>query len=192
MGTFVQNPATPAFDWGESVYSGTGSELTKELVSSKVSTTMTAAEDMRALFVSYLANLNATLAAYNVGAITVPSVTSPTLDSSTITAPTIPSDGGLLDDLLARLIADLTTGATGLDPIVEQAIWDRADDRLTVVEAAQQTEIEEYFASRGFPLPPLAMAARLQEHINERARSRNDLNDKILIQSSELDRKSVV
>lgn len=120
----------------------------------------------------------------------MPSLTAPTLDGTTITAPTIPSDGALFATLLARLITDLGSGATGLDPTVEQAIWDRADARLTVQEAKDQTEIESYFSSRGFSLPAGAMAGRLQEQINERARNRTDLNDKILIQSSELAQKN--
>lgn len=183
---YVDDFADPPFEWGGEVYSGLGSEDAKELVTSKITETMASAEEMKTLLLTYLDNLNTAIQEYNVGTVTVVDVADPTLDSTTITAPTIPSDGTLFTDLLTRVINDLQSGATGLDAVVEQAIWDRADARLAVQEAKDQAEIEDYFAARGFDMPPGAMAGRLQEHTNERARNRTDLNDKIIIQSSNL------
>lgn len=191
MGTYVPNIAEPPFEFGDKAYpGGTGGWETEALVQAKYDATMSVAEEMRTLFLSYLSDLNGVIKEFDAGSIVVSALVSPTLDSTTITAPTIPSDGALFATLLARLIADLESGATGLDPAVEQAIWDRADARLTVQEAKDQTEIESYFSSRGFDLPTGAMAGRLQEHLNERARNRTDLNDKILIQTSELAQKN--
>lgn len=187
---YVDDFPDPPFEWGDEVYHGLGAEEAKTLVVDNIGTMMTTAEEMKTLFITYLENLNTAIQEYNVGTITVADVADPTLDSTTITAPTIPSDSTLFTDLLDRVIADLQSGATGLDATVEQAIWDRADARLTVQEAKDQAEIEDYFSSRGFDMPTGAMAARLQEHTNERARNRTDLNDKILIQSSELAQKN--
>lgn len=93
-------------------------------------------------------------------------------------------------DLLTRVLTDLQTGATGLDPTVEQEIFDRAIARQSIESDKKQQEIEEYFASRGFDLPPGAMAGRLQEQTNEVLRNTNDLNGKILIEQAELAQKN--
>jgi len=190
MGTYVPDFADPPFEWGTPVISDGIGATALGLVEDKYTTTMADAEEMRVLLLGYLETWQTAIDEIDVDDIIVPILTSPTLDSTTITAPTVPSDAGLFAALLVRLNADITNGATGLSATVEQAIWDRADARLTVVEAAEQTEIEEFFSSRGFDLPTGALTAKLQEHLNKRSDSRDDLNDKILIQSSELAQKN--
>jgi hypothetical protein len=99
-------------------------------------------------------------------------------------------DTTLFTPLLARIINDLQTGATGLDATVEQEIFDRARARQTIEFNKTQTEIEDYFAARGFELPPGAMAGRLQEQASEQARNLLDLNGKIMIEQAELAQKN--
>lgn len=96
----------------------------------------------------------------------------------------------LFTAILTRLITDLQSGATGLDPIVEQEIFDRALSRQTIEFDKTQQEIEQYFAARGFDLPPGAMAGRLQEQSSERARNVLDMNGKIMIEQAELAQKN--
>jgi len=99
-------------------------------------------------------------------------------------------DTTLFTPLLARIINDLQTGATGLNTTVEQEIFDRARARQTIEFNKTQTEIEDYFAVRGFDLPPGAMAGRLQEQASEQARNLLDLNGKIMIEQAELAQKN--
>jgi hypothetical protein len=99
-------------------------------------------------------------------------------------------DTTLYSELLARMIADLQTGATGLNATVEQEIFDRALARQAAENTKTYSEIEDYFSSRGFELPPGAMAGRLQEAANEIARNNLDLNGKIMIEQAELAQKN--
>jgi hypothetical protein len=99
-------------------------------------------------------------------------------------------DTTLFTPLLTRIINDLQTGATGLSATVEQEIFNRARARQTIEFNKTQTEIEDYFAVRGFDLPPGAMAGRLQEQASEQARNLLDLNGKIMIEQAELTQKN--
>lgn len=244
MGTDVSNPATPSFTWGENQYSGTGSDLTKDLVEAKVNASLTTAEDMLTKLVGsdgnsgYLGALNSIITAYSAPSIsdftvTIPTIstspdsrpapdltgldttfpsfatsppslsTLPTVDLSSLAPADVPDaisaiiswveaahDTTLFTDLLTRLRTDLVSGATGLDSSVEQEIFDRALARLDIEEDKAQSEIENYFSTRGFDLPPLAMAARLAEHSNNRALRVADLNGKIMIEQAELAQKN--
>jgi len=130
-------------------------------------------------------------------------ITIPTIDLSDLEPSNLPTeitdilswansnyDETLFTALLTRLITDLTSGATGLDPTVEQEIFDRALSRQTIEFDKTQQEIEQYFATRGFDLPTGAMAGRLQEQASEQARNVLDLNGKIMIEQAELAQKN--
>jgi hypothetical protein len=99
-------------------------------------------------------------------------------------------DTSLYNVLINRLTTDLQYGATGLDADVEADIFSRAIARQNVEEDKAQTEIEDYFTSKGFDLPPLAMAARLQEHTNSRMMRVGDLNGQILKEQADLAQKN--
>jgi len=244
MGTYVDKIADPPFEWGESAWPGTGSDLTKDLVEAKVNASMSTAENMLTKLVGvdgnsgYLGNLNAIITAYSVPVIPdftvtipdisttpdsrpvpdlsgldttfpvfstpVPSLTTlPTVDLSSLTPAEMPEeitaaiawiesahDTTLFADLLTRIRNDLQSGATGVGAVIEQEIFDRALARQNIEEDKAQAEIEDYFASRGFDLPPLAMAARLAEHTNSRLLRTADLNGKILIEQADLAQKN--
>ncbi len=136
----------------------------------------------------------------------------PTFDKASPTLPTLPSvdlsglnsaempeaiaaavnwveqnhDNQLFTDLLSRMLADLQSGATGLDADVEQDIYDRAQARQEAEEDRIQTDFEEYFSTSGFDLPPLAKAALLQEHANGRTMRSRDLSKKMRIDQAQL------
>jgi len=80
----------------------------------------------------------------------------------------------------------LSTGSTGLPADVEQAIWNRARSRKLLKNSQMYDEVEDYFSSRGFSMPPGALIARLQEVNFEISRSDDDLNNDILIQQANL------
>jgi hypothetical protein len=92
---------------------------------------------------------------------------------------------------LVEKVADgIRDGGTGLAPGVEQEIWDRAQRRQQAENEKLYRETEEYFASRGWPMPPGAMAGRLAEVSQEIAKNNTDLNGKIAIEQAELAQKN--
>jgi hypothetical protein len=86
----------------------------------------------------------------------------------------------------AKLLYIVENGGTGLDSIVEAAIWDRALSRKQIGDAAKHEEAERYFSSRGFNIPQGALVARLDELLTERARAEDDINHEIMIKQAEL------
>jgi hypothetical protein len=92
----------------------------------------------------------------------------------------------LRNSIISRLQEVITDGATGLDPVVEQAIWDRARGRQELENIRMYNEAEQYFSSRGFVLPTGALANRLQEISIEVARNNANLNNDILTKQAEL------
>lgn len=92
----------------------------------------------------------------------------------------------VFDVMRAKLIQAFTDGGTGLDPEVEEAIWNRAKARAAREIEKAHDEAMTFWSSRGFSIPPGALQARLLEIWIEKTRSEADINDKILIQSSNL------
>jgi len=88
----------------------------------------------------------------------------------------------LESDLLQRLI----DGGTGLDVDTEAAIWARAQERQKVEnDEAYQRELN-FFSSRGFSLPPGQLNAKLRAVQSRIDQKNQDLNNDILVQSSNL------
>ena len=127
----------------------------------------------------------------------------PTVDLSALTPADMPDsitaainwiesihDTTLYSEILSAIMTGLQDGATGLAPAVEQEIYDRALARQAAANTKTYTEIEDYFSSRGFDLPPGAMAGRLQEAASEIERNNLDLNGKIMITQAELAQKN--
>lgn len=92
--------------------------------------------------------------------------------------------------LLAKVLDDINSGGTGLVSTVETELYSRHLDRTQDENARLYTEASEYFASRGFTLPPGSLAGRLNE-INQQI-SRNNLNASrdITINQAELAQKN--
>lgn len=68
----------------------------------------------------------------------------------------------LLDNLRARL-NERIAGGTGLDPAVEQALWDRARSRETQTALANEADIMRSSEAFGFPLPSGTLAVQMRQ-----------------------------
>lgn len=90
------------------------------------------------------------------------------------------------DELIAKIRTDLAAGGSGLSAAVEQAIYDRATARRETEDVRIYTEAENYFASRGWALPPGMLSGRLLEIQKEITRDNNRINAEILIKQAEL------
>ena len=93
-------------------------------------------------------------------------------------------DSALKAALSSKLL-DMVNGASGLDPDVEQAIYDRDDERFRLEEEAQYDEAAKYFESRGCTLPDGALVARLDSVREQIARRRTDRSNAIRVESFE-------
>jgi len=92
----------------------------------------------------------------------------------------------LKDALKAALLTGVQNGGTGLGTAVEAALWARARARNDLSNASVYDEAENFFASRGYTLPPGALAGRLAEAVAERTRSDNQMNYEISIEQARL------
>ena len=90
------------------------------------------------------------------------------------------------DDLQNIARSVLNAGGTGLDESVEDAIWDRARDRNRLQDEQEYREAEDYFASRGYNLPPGVLAAQLAQVRAEQSKRDDNLSNEIAIKQAEL------
>lgn len=97
-----------------------------------------------------------------------------------------PYASAIKDELDAKLVTDLQTGGSGLDAETEQAIYDRALSRQEAENEKVITDAMNFFAARGFNLPPGALSGAIIEANARVAQIREDLNNDILIQQSKL------
>lgn len=95
-------------------------------------------------------------------------------------------DEGILD----RLEHDVANGGTGLDPEVEQALWDRNQNRLSDDLRDEYEEKERYFAARGYSMPPGALNAALSRLDREHTRRKTELAKDIAVSQAELAQKN--
>lgn len=174
MGTFVDRvPITP-FTYGTEHFPGLGSEAAKDLVEAKFNNSLENSELMLERLIGTGGYLEALQELINGP-----------LEWSEVSP-----DNSVFPTLLARLLTDLATGATGVDATVEQAYIDRAQARQDVIDDKQEQETLEFFSARGFTLPTGAMQGAIAELASERARNRTDLNEKTLIMQAELAQKN--
>jgi len=106
----------------------------------------------------------------------------------TWTESTLPTD--LYDDLLARLQADLTAGATGLDATVEAAILSRGQARQQAANLKAYNDLNADLVSRGFQMPSGSLTAALAEMTTEGLRQTTEVNNQIIITSADLAQKN--
>jgi hypothetical protein len=90
-----------------------------------------------------------------------------------------PLDSDAFDEAMAWLQNTIVNGGTGIPAEVENQIWQRYRD--SIVRSGLQAQNSAYadFAARGFPLPPGALAARLDgirtENMTKIAESARDI-----------------
>ena len=80
----------------------------------------------------------------------------------------------------------IENGGTGLDADVENELWERTLARTEADNERAYREAENYFASRGYDLPPGALAGRLLEINREIVRNRTQINAEISIEQARL------
>lgn len=96
----------------------------------------------------------------------------------------------LLDALKATLL-DRMSNATGLDPAVEQAIWDRARSRETRTALANEAEIQRASEALGFALPSGTLAAQLSEARQNYYDKLSELSRDIAIKQADLEQSNL-
>jgi len=93
-------------------------------------------------------------------------------------------------DLNTALIAAVKTaiedGGTGLGEEAEAALWVRARERTTLENERLYAETEDYFAARGYEIPPGMLSGRLLEITKEINRNNEQLNYEISIEQARL------
>lgn len=90
------------------------------------------------------------------------------------------------DAVDSKLLSDIQNGGTGLAEDVEEAIWQRALAREEIKKEKIYNEAEDYFASRGWIIPPGALAGRLQEALSEMERADSQINYEVMIEQAKL------
>lgn len=132
--------------------------------------------------------------------ITIPTYEAPhfpsfdeTLPELTFTVPTITIDPGnneylsrLLDATEAKLYHDVTQGGTGLDPIIENAIWQRESERSLQAHNDSLTKLSADWAKGHFPLPNSMLLAMINESEMNYINKRLDTSRDIAIKQAEL------
>lgn len=93
-------------------------------------------------------------------------------------------------DLLAKVLADIRNGGTGLNAAVEAEIFQRHLDRVLDENEKLRRDTEDYFASRGFELPPGALVGTLAEVAAQAARNNARASRDITISQAELAQKN--
>lgn len=128
----------------------------------------------------------------------LPSINLPTFgatapDGSDLTTPTTGLvwnetyyDSALLADTTSRLTTMLL-GGTGLPAAIEQAIWDRSRAREDMIARKATQEAYEEFSSRGFSLPPGALAGRVHEVWTKNREAASTLSRDIAVKQAELE-----
>lgn len=95
-------------------------------------------------------------------------------------------DTDFQDVIKAKIRSDIVNGTTGLDITVEDELWDRFLQRQETQNEQTYLETEEYFSSRGYTMPPGAMAGRIQETRQEISRANTIAAAEISIEQARL------
>jgi len=122
--------------------------------------------------------------------ITIPTITIPSYD---VVEPDInfnydESDysSNLNDLIISTVQTAIEEGGTGLGEDVEEALWERARDRTVLENERLYAETEDYFASRGYEIPPGMLSGRLLEISKEINRNNQQLNFEITIEQARI------
>lgn len=96
----------------------------------------------------------------------------------------------LLDKLQAVLSARIN-GGSGLNPAVEQAIWDRSRSRETQIAQANRDDVMRASESLGFLLPPGVLAAQLRQADQDYYDKLSSLSRDIAIKQADLEQQNL-
>lgn len=92
----------------------------------------------------------------------------------------------LFDAAQAKLLADIQSGGTGLNPDVEQAIFDRAKSRELEEHRINLVETADEFAAGGFPKPTGALHASMRKLRNNMVNRAEVLSREVMVKQAEL------
>ena len=127
---------------------------------------------------------------FNVQQITVPTFNYPNMDftppNTTLIYNEEPFSSAVAINLRTVINNYILNGGTGLGATTEDAIWQRARDRQAILDEQAYAEIEEYFSSRGWDIPPGALSGRLQEANQTSVRNLTQLNAEIATKQGDL------
>lgn len=100
----------------------------------------------------------------------------------------LPDDyySALAELIKAKLANDVENGGTGLGSTIETALWTRARERQQEINEQKYLEATDYWSSRGFALPPGALAGALAQVSQEISRADAQLNYEISIEQARL------
>lgn len=97
----------------------------------------------------------------------------------------------LLDALKDKLLDRIENGGTGLDPDIEQAMYDRDQERASLALAETTEKLADEWARRGFSLPDGALAEAITNVHVEYQNKRLDTSRDIAIKQAELEQKNI-
>ncbi len=82
-------------------------------------------------------------------------------------------------------------GGTGLEPAVEQAIWDRSRDRETQIGLANEADVMRQSEALGFQLPAGVLAAQLRQAQRDYYGKLSELSRDIAIKQADLEQQNL-
>ena len=101
-----------------------------------------------------------------------------------------PLPSTVYDAIWARMLTDLQSGATGLDPVVEAAIYQRARLRQAADRQAEWDRINNTAAQMQFQLPSGVLASSLTDFAIGATRQDADIENNIVVAQGELAQKN--
>lgn len=96
----------------------------------------------------------------------------------------------LLTDLRSQLDIWVNGASTGLAPVVEQAIWDRARAREIVSSQRKINESFRSFAQRGFAKPPGALNLDIQQALQDSQDNVSSQSRDVMIKQADLEQSN--
>lgn len=96
----------------------------------------------------------------------------------------------ILQDILDRLSEDLQNGATGLEAVVEEAIYDRARARQQVDRLAEYNRINDTVAQLQHQMPSGVLLSALTDYGIGADRQDADIENQIIVTQAELAQKN--
>lgn len=97
----------------------------------------------------------------------------------------------LLTALKVELLDRVQNGGTGLNPTIEQAIWDRARNREDNNSVRSENQIDIEQAARGFSRPPGSHLAAIDQAAQDTQNKNADLSREIAIKQAELEQRNI-
>lgn len=94
------------------------------------------------------------------------------------------------DAILSRILTDLQSGSTGLDPTVEQAIYDRAKARQLIDRIAEWDRINNTAAEMQFAYPSGVLLSAYTDYGMSANRQDSDIENQIIVAQGELAQKN--